>query len=57
LLALYNNNCLVAPRPSFVQFLAPFHTVCFCVLGEFPAALPHSVRLVRRLQYQFIRSR
>jgi len=25
----------------------------FCVLGVFPATLPHTVRLVRRLQYQF----
>jgi len=43
LLAFYNNNCRVAPRPSFVQFLAPFHTVCFCVLSVFSAALPHAV--------------
>jgi len=26
------------------------------VLGEFPAALPYTVRLVRRRQYQFTRS-
>jgi len=41
---------------KFVQFRVSFDSVCFCVQGVFPAALPYTVRLVRRLQYQFTRS-
>ena len=33
---------------EFVQFLVSFHSVCFCVLGVFPAALQHPVRLARK---------
>jgi len=40
----------------FVQILVSFHSVCFCVLSVLSAALPHTMRLVRRLQYQFARS-
>ena len=56
LLALYNYNGLVVPGLSFVQFLGSFSLGLFCVLVVFPAALPHIVRLARRLQYQFTRS-
>jgi len=56
LLALYNYNDLVGPGLSFVQFLGSFSLGLFCVLVVFPAALPYTVRLVRRLQYQFTRS-
>jgi len=35
---------------------ASFDSVCFCVLREFPAALPYTVHLTRRLQYQLTRS-
>ena len=56
LLALYNYNGLVAPGLSLYNFWFSFDSVCFCVLGLFPAALSHTVRLVRRLQHQFIRS-
>ena len=53
---LYNYNGFVAPRLNFDNFR--FHCTSFFVveLGEFPAALPYTVRLVRRLQYQVTRS-
>ena len=42
---------------EFLQFQVSFHLFIFVVvLGEFPAALPYTVRLVRRLQCQFTRS-
>ena len=52
-LALCNCNGLVAPRLSFVQCLVLFDSVCFCVLDVFPVARLHTVRLVRRMQFQF----
>jgi len=47
LLALYNYNGFVAPRLSLYNFWFSFHSVCFYVLGVFPAARPHTVHLVR----------
>jgi len=46
-LALHNYNGLVALRLSWCNFW---------FLLVFPAVLPHTVRLVRRPQYQFTRS-
>jgi len=51
-----NERTLVAPGLSFVQFLGSFSLGLFCVLVVFPVAHPCTVRLVRRLQYQFTRS-
>jgi len=56
LLALYNYNGLVAPGLRLYNLWVHFHSVGFCVLIVFPAALPYTVRLVTRLQYQFTRS-
>jgi len=39
LLALCNYNGLVAPRLTLRNFWFSFHSVCFCVLGLFTAAL------------------
>jgi len=47
LLALYNYNGFVAPRLNLYNFWFSFHSVCFYVLGVFPAARPHTVHLVR----------
>jgi len=52
-LALCNYNGLAAPGLSLYNFWVHFHSVSFCVLVVFPAALPYTVRLVIRLQYQF----
>jgi len=52
LLALYNCNGLVASRLSLYNLWLQFTRYVYV----FPAALPHTVRLARRLQYQFIRS-
>jgi len=54
LLALYNYNGLVAPGLSLYSGFI-FTRFC-CVLVVFPAVLPYTVRLARRLQYQFARS-
>jgi len=40
---------------DFVQFLESFDLDYFCVLVVFPAVLLYTTRLVRWLQYQFIR--
>ena len=47
---------MVLQRQVWVCTLGSFSLGFFCVLVVFPAALPHTVRLVRRLQYQFTRS-
>ena len=56
LLAFYNYHGLVAPRFSLYNFWFHTYSVCFCVQGVFPAALPYTVYLVRRPQYLFTRS-
>jgi len=52
LLALYNYHGRVVPQLSLYNVW--FHFTRFVFV--FPAAPSHTVRLVRRLQYQFTRS-